>query len=185
MVIAIGMFYYTHHNNPPDPAYANRQQLFYWLIYVDLSAQPMQTRLVLANRLEEECCNGLDWQSVDVKLDKPQQDRLWSNIPLILRPWFVDKARFYSNLRPEKRQDYVDRLIDIITAWQGIEKLLPNRLQGSTGGKASDGVTNLFLDEIERVQKESDTTEREQIGALWNALKLRWLVRNLTSPSAN
>jgi hypothetical protein len=160
-----------------DPACANRRQLFYWLAYKDLSKQSRQTRLILANRLEQECYKGLDWHSVSVSLDESQQNRVWDNIPLMLRPWLAEKARSYARLTAEKRPDYVDRLIDVITAWRGIEKLLPSQMKLSPGEKTSPGLSNLLCSEIDRIVEESDPPEREQIGELWQALKVRWLLR--------
>jgi hypothetical protein len=161
----------------PDPACANRQQLFYWLAYKDLSKQSWQTRLILANRLEQECRKGLDWQSVKVSLDESQQNRVWDNITLLLRPWFVEKARSYARLTAAKRPDYMDRLIDVITTWRGIEKLLPSQMKLSPGEKKSPSLSNLLCSEIDLIVEESDPPEREQIGELWQALKVRWLLR--------
>jgi hypothetical protein len=167
----------------PNPACANRQELLAWLAYKDLSQQSWQNRLILANRLEQECSQGLDWKSVGAFLDKTQQNRILGNIPLLLRPWFIEKARSYGNLTAEKRQDYIDRLIDIITVWTGIEKLLPDRLNVLHGEKKSSRLSNLLYSEIDRIVEESDSPEREQISELWNALKLRWLYRMLGSLS--
>jgi hypothetical protein len=182
-IVVIGLVAYFFNGDLSDPAYANRQQLFCWLIYKDLNDQPRQTRLVLANRLEEECCKGLDWQSVSVSLDELAQDRVWNNIPLILRPWFVEKAKSYCKLPVEKRQDYLDRLIDVIAVWHGIEKLIPARIKSLNDANGSGGISKLLWKEIDQLQEESKTPENEQIGELWNALKVRWFVRSLITPS--
>jgi hypothetical protein len=184
VAITIGAVIFLTQYDLPNPACANRQELFYWLAYKDLSKQSGQIRLILANRLEEECTKGLDWQNVRVQLDETQQNRIWNNMALLLRPWFVEKARSYGKLTIEKRPGYVDRLIDNIAVWRGIENLLPNRTKVSRGEKTYVGLSNLLRNEIDQAQQESDPPDREQIGELWNALKLRWLVRNLTSPSA-
>ena len=168
----------------PNPAYANRQQVFAWLACKDLSKQSWQNRLILANRLEEECCKGLDWKAVGASLDETQQNRVWGNIPLLLRPWFVEKAKSYGKLTAEKRLDYIDRLIDIITAWTGIENLFPNRMNVLPGGKTSSGLLNLLCSEIDQIVEESDPPQRELIDNLWKALKVRWLIHNLSWPSA-
>jgi len=181
LVTTIGALIFFTQYGLPDPACANRQQLFYWLAYKDLSKQSWQTRLILANRLEQECSKDLDWQSVSVSLDETQQNRVWDNIPLLLRPWLVEKARSYARLTVEKRSDYVDRLIDIITAWRGIEKLLPSQIKLSPGAKKSPGLSNLLCSEIDRIVEESELPERKQIGELWQALKVRWLLRICSS----
>jgi hypothetical protein len=180
MMLALGAGVFLLLYDLPDPAQANCRQLFCWLIEKDLDQQPRQIRLVLASRLEEECCKGLNWQDVDVKLDDAQQNRLWNNIPLMLQPWFVEKAKEYCKLTNEHRQEYIDRLINTISVWRGIETLMPRRTQDSRGEKSSAGLSNLLWKEIERLQQEANPPEREQISELWNALKLRWLVRNLT-----
>jgi hypothetical protein len=184
MGITIGAVIFLTQHNLPNPDCANRQELFCWLAYKDLNKQSRETRLILANRLEEECSKGLDWNAVGVKLDETQQNRVWNNIPLLLRPWFVEKARYYGKLTSEKRLNYVDRLIDSITAWRGIETLLPSRTKVTEGEKTSAGLSNLLWNEFERTQRESDPPDREQIGELWSVLKIRWLVRNLSSPTA-
>lgn len=161
----------------PDPSCANRQQLFYWLACKDLSKQPWEIRLTLANRLEQESCEGLDWRTVDVSLDELQQNMVWDNISLLLKPWLMEKAKSYGKLSVEKRRDYVDRLIDVISAWRGIEKLLPSRIKDTPGVKTSSGLTSYLCSEIDRIVMESGSPEREQIGELWQALKLRWLIR--------
>ncbi|MGA2061215.1 MAG: hypothetical protein ABSG67_12085 [Thermoguttaceae bacterium] len=168
----------------PSPAYANRQELFAWLACKDLSKQSWQNRLILANRLEQECSRGLDWKSLGANLNETQQNRVWGNIPLLLRPWFVEKARSYAVLTAEKRLDYIDRLIDIITAWTGLENLLPNRMNVLPGEKSPSGLSNLLCSEIDRIVEESDPPDCEQINELWKALKVRWLFRILGSPSA-
>jgi hypothetical protein len=180
MMLAFGAAVFAFLYDLPDPAQANRRQLFCWLIEKDLGQQPRQIRLGLANRLEEECCNGFNWQEVNVQLDDAQQNRLWNNIPLILQPWFAEKAKNYCKLTNERRQDYLDRLINTISTWRGIERLIPNQTVDSKGEKSSAGLANLLGKEIERLQQETNSPDREQIGELWNAIKLRWLVRNLT-----
>jgi hypothetical protein len=181
LVVPIGAMTFMSQFDLPDPAYANRQELFAWLACKDLSKQSWQNRLILANRLEQECSRGLDWKSLGAKLNETQQNRVWSNIPFLLRPWFVEKARSYAVLTVEKRLDYIDRQIDIITAWTGIENLLPNRLHVMPGEKSPSGLSNLLCSEIDRIVEESDPPDREQISQLWTALKVRWLFRMLGS----
>lgn len=181
LVMPIGVMIFLSQCDLPDPAYANRQQLFAWLACKDLSKQSWQNRLILANRLEQECSRGLDWKSLGAKLNETQQNRVWSNIPLLLRPWFVEKARSYAVLTVEKRLAYLDRLIDIITAWTGIENLLPNRFHALPGEKSPSSLSNLLSSEIDRIVEESDPPDRDQIGQLWTALKVRWLFRILGS----
>jgi hypothetical protein len=190
LAISIGAVIFLIQFDLPSPAYANRQELFAWLIYKDLSKQSWQNRVILANRLEQECKN-LDWKSLGISLNETQQNRVWCNIPLLIRPWFVEKARSYVKLTAEKRRDYVDRLIDIITAWAGIENLLPNRISGGcpnfrvnengTVPFSQSSITNLLCSEIDRIVEESDPPDREQISELWQALKVRWFFRNLGS----
>ena len=184
LVVPIGAMIFLSQYDLPNPAYANRQQVFAWLACKDLSKQSWQNRLILANRLEQECLRGLDWKAVGANLNETQQNRVWGNIPLLLRPWFIEKARSYAVLTAEKRLVYIDRLIDIITAWTGIENLFPNRMNVLPGEKNASGISNLLCSEIDRIVEESDPPEREQISELWKALKVRWLFRFLGSPSA-
>lgn len=183
IVTGVGLFVFFYKNGLIDPAYANRQQLFYWLAAKDLGKESLKTKLSLANRLEEECSNGLDWQAIPISLDENQQDRVLNNITILIRPWFAEKARNYGELDTEKRTNYVDRLIDVLTVWRGIEKLLPNLQKDIQGITTSDGIVDLLYKEISLLEKESDEPERNQIGQLWTALKIRWTIRNLTNPS--
>ncbi|MGA2799301.1 MAG: hypothetical protein ABSE63_17100, partial [Thermoguttaceae bacterium] len=77
LVVPIGAMIFLSQYDLPDPAYANRQELFAWLACKDLSKQSWQNRLILADRLEEECRKGLDWKSLRVNLDETQQNRVW------------------------------------------------------------------------------------------------------------
>jgi hypothetical protein len=185
MAIAIVVIFFLINNDLHSPACANRQELLCWMVYKDLNKHSVEDRLIIANRLEEECSKGLDWQSISVTLDEAQQDQVWNNISLILRPWFAEKAKSYVKLSAEQRQDFIDRLIDVITVWRGIEKLLPSRMQSSINKKGSSGMTNLLSKEIEQLQEESNHPDREQIAELWAALQVRWLIRNLTASSSS
>jgi hypothetical protein len=165
----------------PNPENATRQELFFCLIERDLTRESPQTRLLFANRLQELCNKDFDWHSVKVKLNDTQQARAWKNISSLLQPWFLDKAVYYGNLEPEKRLEFIDHLIDVLSAWQGVENLLPNRLESADNRGVSAKLSDIVHHDIDKMITESDSPEREQIGELWNALKMRWLLRCFSS----
>jgi hypothetical protein len=184
------------------PSYANRQQLLYWLVDKDLDRESSQTRLELANRIEEECRQGWSFSSIDEKIDETQQARLWTNIPLILRPWFVEKAKKYAQLAEQHRHDYVDRMLDVLLVMRGMEKFFPSapgkiseqkkislakteRTRGDANEihkrKSQSGLLPMLSGEIERLRNDLDKENSEAVGSLWTALQIRFVLRSFES----
>jgi hypothetical protein len=167
----------------PYPAKANRQELFRWLIAKDLAQESSSTRLALAQRLESEFASGLDWNSVEAKIDDSQRTLLLKNIPCVLRPWILEKAAAYERLSEDRRRGVLDRLLDTLEVWQGVEKLLPRPTSNAPETAKPSSLTAILLQEMENLQKEVPVAQRKQVDRLWVAMQTRWILRSLAPKS--
>ncbi len=128
--LTAGFFYQP---SLPHPRDADREQLVRWLVSRDLRGESNELRLALVQRLEEEFSAEMDWDSMSDRLTQPQQKRLRDNLVLLLRPWFMSKLNGYFSLPASERVAYVDRLLDTISLWSGVDTLQscnPEDLQG-------------------------------------------------------
>ncbi|MBN2474722.1 MAG: hypothetical protein JXB62_08945 [Pirellulales bacterium] len=160
----------------PDPAVADRDGLFRWLVLRDLSNESPETQTLLAQRLEDEFSEGLDWESVGGKLDETQRTRLWGNILVLIEPWLKAKMEHYFALASAERGAYVDRFIDTISAWRGADSLRPEQGHNPDGG---GGIVSVVFEETEKWKKQADPQRRERISQFLLAVQARWLLRNL------
>jgi hypothetical protein len=160
----------------PDPAKANREELLRWLITKDIAKETPATQLALADRLETEFGSGVDWTAYQGKLEEPQRRQLLQNIPSVLRPWILEKADAYGRLSTDRQAAFLDRLIDTLEVWQGIEKLLP---QPTTNAKNPPTLATMMMQEIERLQKEAPAAQQKPLGQLWTDVQMRWFLRSI------
>jgi len=168
----------------PDPAVADRDDLLRWLVARDLGAESMETRRVLARRLEEEFGTGIDWEGTGQQLDESQRQQLWNNVLLLLEPWLMDKTNRYFAISAAERPAFLDRLIDMIGVWRGIDSLCPQP-SDSTGQQG--GLLAVLLEQTEQWKQQADPQRSQQIGQFMLAIQSRWLMRSLrrlTSGSA-
>jgi hypothetical protein len=162
----------------PDPAKATRDELLRWLITKDLAKEPPPTQLAIARRLETEFAAGVDWSSFKDRIDDSQCRQLLKNIPCVLRPWILEKADAYEQLAAEGKNAFVDRLIDTLDVWRGVEKLLPKQAENSQDPANSPKLTAILMQEMEKLQKESPPSKQEQINQLWMAVQMRMVLRS-------
>ena len=127
----------------PHPKDASREQLVHWLVLRDLRGEPEELRLVLVRRLEEEFGEGVDWKGLSGQLSQSQQQRIRENLIVLLRPWFMDKVDGYFSRSGEDRMAYMDRLLDTIVAWRGVDDL-------PAGGQEGDGGEIAFSSSFSR-----------------------------------
>jgi hypothetical protein len=161
----------------PEPAKANRDELLRWLIVKDLAEEPPATQLALAERLEVEFGSGVDWSEFEGEMDEAQCGRLMKNIPAVLRPWILKKADAYGRLPTDRRAAFLDRLIDKLEVWQGVEKLLPQ--PSANASEPSPKLAAILTREMERLQKEAPAAQRKQLARLWADLQVRWFLRSI------
>lgn len=166
----------------PDPAVADRDDLFRWLVVRDLRLESAETRRVLAIRLGEEFQSGLDWEATAEQLDQSQRQQVWDNIVLLLRPWFMDKQQTYFELTAAERPAYLDQILDTMAVWRGIDSLYPAAEAGQTGGDppaGKDRLLGVLLQRIELWKQEADPQQQQRTSQFHHAIQLRWLVRKM------
>ena len=130
MAAAIGGAIPFFSRDLPDPAKANREELLRWLITKDLAKEPAPTQLALAQRLETEFAAGVDWSEFKNQIDEPQCRATVRKIsPAFCVPWILEKADAYGQLAADQQTAFLDRLIDTLEVWQGVEKLLPKQAE--------------------------------------------------------
>lgn len=161
----------------PDPARANRRELIRWLVTRDLEHQPAATREVLALRLEEEFSGEIDWSATASELTDGQRQRLCENVVWLLEPWIREKSRQYAGLLPEQRGPYLDRLIDTLKQWQGLDELVP---APAAGDPASPGLMAAARQQLQAVREQAGEAEQQQAGEFVAALQTRWALRELS-----
>ena len=161
----------------PDPAVANRDQLLRWLVARDLAKESPKTRLVLIQRLEKEFHSGVDWEALKRNTTEAQRKQLWSNIPLLLGPWLNDRASAYSQLPQSERLQFIDEVIDSLTAWSGAEKLQPCKEPCAAQKNDSDGMLSAVLSQVEECKRTAEPKQRDHISHFLADLQLRFLLR--------
>ena len=165
----------------PDPADADRDQLLQWLVAGDLSRESRETRKTLACRLEVEFAQGIDFGDSGAELDEARKERLWNNVVLLLGPWFVAKVDGYFQLDPPERPDYVDRLLDTIDVWRGVDAMRPETADGPgpDGADPSGDLMSVLLGQVEQWKETAEPEDRQRTDEFLAALKARWLTRTL------
>jgi hypothetical protein len=162
----------------PDPAKANRHELLRWLVTRDIALESLEIQSALADRLESEFGKDVDWSSFRGKLSEAQINRLIHNIPAVLRPWMLKKSDTYAQLSADCRTAFVDRMIDTLEVWQGIEKVIPEPSGVGLSESQTPKLATLLTQEMEKLQKESTAAEQKKLGDLWLALQTRWFLRS-------
>jgi len=158
----------------PDPATADREGLLRWLVTQDLSQEPLDTRLTLARRLEQEFGAKIDWAAVGKRLDGSQKDRLWENVALLLEPWFADKVDGYFRLPESRRTAYVDLTVELIDNWKGAAALAADPSAGDPCVKRP-GLLELLAERIGRWMQSVTPQRRDEARQFLLAVQTRWL----------
>ncbi|MEA1951881.1 MAG: hypothetical protein U9N87_10880, partial [Planctomycetota bacterium] len=110
LTIVVGLAW-VYNSRLPDPEHAGCDELVRWMVTRDLRQESAHTRKVLALRLESEFVD-VDWQGLDGRMSVEHRRRLWANLPLLLKPWFMNKLDDYNNRDAAERQACIDALID-------------------------------------------------------------------------
>jgi hypothetical protein len=158
----------------PDPAVANREQLFRWIITRDLAKESPETCLVLVQRLEEEFRTGVDWDSMDGHITDAQREQLWKNIPLLFRPWLCEKAKVYARLSAVERSKFMDAIFNTLSAWRGADKLQAKPSDNASAQRPN--LLSVFFDQVDACKKEAEPDERDRITQFVGALQIRALM---------
>jgi hypothetical protein len=169
------------YGNLPEPAKANRHELLRWLIVKDLAKETPATQLTLAERLEEEFGSGVDWAEFQSKLNDAQRKQLFQNIPCVLRPWILKKAETYEQVAKDQKKAFLDRLLDTLEVWRGVEKLLPNATASGKEPAKSPKLAAILMQEMDKIQKESPVAQQKQIGKFWADVQMQWFLRSFAT----
>ncbi len=161
----------------PDPARANRRDLIRWLVTRDLDQVPMATREVLAIRLEEEFSGEIDWNATASELTDRHRQRLCENVGRLVGPWMRQKAVHYAELPPEERGLYLDRLVDTLEHWQGLDALAP---KSDAGSPTQAGLMDTARRQLDVLGEQGSTAEQRELKEFVAALQVRWAMRELS-----
>ncbi|MBN2023656.1 MAG: hypothetical protein JW809_12795 [Pirellulales bacterium] len=163
-------------NRPlPDPATADRDALFRWLVTRDLSVEPPETRRQLALRLDEECRAGIAWGEIDGQLTPECRQRLWDNVPLLLEPWFFAKVDGYHRAPASARAAYIDGILDTLAKWKGLDGIRPTADRDGTPPELKD----MLLSGVAAWKSDAGPDEQVKIDEFLFAFQARRLIRRL------
>jgi len=146
----------------PHPADADRNDLLRWLVLRDLNAESPEIQTVLAQRLEEEFSTGLDWDATAERLTAPQRERVWDNVTVLLKPWFLEKSDSYFQLAVAERPAFMHQLTETIAVWRGVDSL---RLQpiATADDQQRKGLFGTLSQQVTQWKKEAEPDERARI----------------------
>jgi len=162
----------------PHPAVADRDQLLVWLVVGDLSTETVDLQRILALRLEEEFGkgSGIDWQSMGRRLDESRRQRVWENVLVLIKPWLIEKTTRYFELAPYERAEYIDRFIDTIGVFRGVDTIRPSAEEERFG---RGGLLKVLAGEVENWKTEPGSPPAEQIDRFLREVKVQWVRRKL------
>ena len=158
----------------PSPENANRQELLRWLVTRDLGEESAHTREVLARRLDSEFVD-VDWGSLNSQMSDEHRRQLWANLPLLMKPWLMDKLEVYISRDETQRAAFVDDFIDRVIELGGMD-----RLREPNGGGHSPGLMQLFVERAKTCKEQAGTKRRQQMSQFIAAIQARWIIRALS-----
>jgi len=162
----------------PDPATADRDGLFRWLVMRDLAKQPLEVRHQLIMRLEQELDEGIEFSTVDEKLDGKQNRRLWKNIELLVEDWFRIKARQYAATSPERQQGLIESEMNRIERWGLADRLVAGGSAASASRPSYERHGRL-LEMMRTWVERTDPQKRPAVNQFANAIESYYARRAL------
>jgi hypothetical protein len=172
-VIAFSAWLYS--SQLPDPEHANRRELIRWMVTRDLAKESVRTREALARRLDTEFVD-VDWDVLEDRVSAEHCRQLWANLPLLLKPWFMDKIETYYKYDESQREAYVDSIVDRMAQLGGM-----NRLRKKGTDAPLPKLKELLLANVTIWKKDASPEESQRIGEFFAAIQTRWLMRRLSS----
>ena len=166
-----------------DPATADREGLLRWLVTRDLAQESPQIRQTLARRLDHEFGGdeSFDWQAVAKRLDETQIVTLSKNVPLVIEPWFVDRADEFARLPKAERTAFLDRVIEKVRLWATAGTLKPASQAKSSSKSSLSGASLLpmLMERLEAWKQQAEPDQRQRMMEFVGAIQFRWLQRSL------
>jgi hypothetical protein len=163
-----------------DPSVATREQLFYWLIFRDLSTESAEIRQKILNRLDTEFEKVGDIGPRIENMEESRRQMLWHNVTVLMEPWLLGKVEEYSKLPDSLKMDYIDRFLDRAEMWNQVGSACL-RSNASQGPKDRSSVSQLVAERIQQCGNHAAPEQRQQIGTFVRAVETRWLWRQLPS----
>jgi hypothetical protein len=177
-LVATGAAVLVFYPRLPDPAVANRDQLLRWVVTRDLAGESAETRKLLARRLGEEFFHSGDeapgWDAVAAKLSDSHRERLWSNLPLLLEGWFLERVDRYYELDDAKRSDFVDQFIEDAQRWRGADVLCSDKAAATGNMAFSERPAEYLLGQIEQWKNRAEPDQRARIDEFVGLVITRW-----------
>ncbi|HUT10895.1 MAG TPA: hypothetical protein VMY42_10385 [Thermoguttaceae bacterium] len=160
----------------PHPTVADRDQLLRWLAVRDLSTESVDLQRTLGLRLEEEFGrgDGIDWQSLAERLDESRRQRVWDNVLVLIEPWLIEKTTLYFELAPSERAEYIDRFIDTIGVFRGVDTIRPAAESFGRGG-----LLKVLAGQVESWKTQPGSPPTWQIEQFLREVKVQWVRRKL------
>jgi hypothetical protein len=159
----------------PDPRRADRDELIRWMVTRDLSTEPVALRTALAERIEREFSEGIDWHEADERLGDRHRRRLLANIPLLIDPWLRAKADCFARSAPEEQLAMLDRTVATLRRWQRAEVLV----DASPPSDGSGDMYNRVMAELDHSLEHASPDERARVERFLAHLKARWVWLNV------
>jgi hypothetical protein len=185
--VAIGIAAYL--NRLPDPQTADRRGLFRWLVECDLRQEPVETKLVILQRMEGELLKGIDFREIASMLNDQQRRKLLENADLLANLWFRRQSDCYFGAAASDRPNLLGEQIGQIHRLGIMDQLsaIENWPAGSSSKSGtSTEVTPVLpaaalssmaaqLKRIERWLAEADPGERPRLAEYFAALRDRMI----------
>jgi hypothetical protein len=170
----------------PDPATADSDGLYRWLVTTDLTEHPAETRSTLISRFEAELAAGVSWDEVTSQLSPTQREQLWSNIDVLLGEWFCNQARVFADTPPEGRIQFVDGKIAEVQTWGVIDQLIAQSNEATEPASPSESFERLqqFTDTVHGWIERADRADQEAARNLLEAVRVRLIWRAFVTPQA-
>ena len=157
----------------PDPATANAEGVFRWLVLRDLAAEPPEVPRTLVARLETLLQEPID-VSAAADLSQSQQRLLAVNSRLLRRVWREQAVDGYFACGGAGRVAYLDRQVDTVARWSAVDARL--REQATEGGNNTAGGASWF-DEMHVWMNEASGQRQREITEVVRQGLLRWMAR--------
>lgn len=170
--VAIGVAAYL--KRLPDPQTADRRGLFRWLVECDLRQEPVETKLVILQRMEDELLKGIDFREIASMLNDQQRRKLLENADLLASLWFRRQSDRYFGAAAADRSNLLGEQVSQIHRLGIMDQLsaLENR---SSANDSDTAAASTFVKRIDRWLAEADSSERPRLVEYFGALRDRML----------
>lgn len=160
----------------PDPEHSNRDELVRWMVTRDLGQESVHTREVLAQRFDREFV-GVNWKEFGEQMTVEHRQQLAGNLPLLLKPWFMEKLDTYGQCDESQQLTCIDDTIDRMVELSGINCLLE---EDESETQTSPKITQLLIENVEVWKEQAGSAEKQRIGKFFALVQARWFMRTLS-----